>query len=84
MSYARATKLRGMVATLPLESILLETDAPDMPPSFLAKGQLNKPQYLLETAKIIAQLRGQSLEHISRVTTLNADRLFGLDLATDL
>lgn len=84
LSYTRATKLRGLVATLPLESLLLETDAPDMPPSFLAKGEINKPQYLLETAKIIAQLRGEPLEHISRVTASNADRLFGLGLSLDL
>jgi len=80
LSYTRATKLRRLVAELPLESILLETDAPDMPPSFLAKGEINKPQYIVETAKTIAQLRGETVERIGQQTSRNADRLFGLGL----
>lgn len=84
LSYTRATKLRSLAASLPLESLLLETDAPDMPPSFLAKDEINKPQYLLETAKTIAKLRDESLEHICKVTSCNADSLFRLGLGKDL
>ena len=80
LSYARAARLRRLVTHLPLASLLLETDAPDMPPSFLAKGQINKPQYVLETAQTIAQLRGETVEHIARVTAANANRLFRLGL----
>ena len=80
ISYTRATKLRSLAASLPIQAILLETDAPDMPPSFLAKGEMNKPQYVLQTAKILAELRGESLEYIGQVTSLNADRLFSLGL----
>lgn len=80
ITYQRASKLRRLVKELPLESLLLETDAPDMPPSFLAKGEINKPQYLIESAKIMAELRGDSLEHICQVTSRNADRLFSLGL----
>ncbi|MFA5824615.1 MAG: TatD family hydrolase [Gallionellaceae bacterium] len=72
MTYARATKLRELAATLPLESIVLETDAPDMQPEFLERGLPNEPQYLPRIAQTLAELRGVSLEEVARVTTANA------------
>lgn len=71
MTYARATKLRELAATLPLDSIVLETDAPDMPPDFLERGLPNEPQYLPRIAQTLADLRGVPLEEIARVTTAN-------------
>ena len=72
MTYSRATRLRELAATLPLENIVLETDAPDIPPDFLERGQPNKPEYLPRIAQTLAELRGISLEEIARVTTANA------------
>lgn len=72
MTYARATKLRELAATLPLESIVLETDAPDMPPDFLERGLPNEPKYLPRIAQTLADLRGMSLEEVARVTSENA------------
>lgn len=72
MTYARATRLRELAATLPLESIVLETDAPDIPPAFLQKGEPNKPEYLPRIAGTLAELRGLPLEEIARITTENA------------
>jgi TatD DNase family protein len=72
MTYARATKLRELAATLPLESIVLETDAPDMPPEFLERGLPNEPKYLPRIAQTLAELRGVSLEEVAQVTTENA------------
>ena len=72
MTYARATKLRELAATLPLECIVLETDAPDIPPDFLERGQANEPQYVAYTAQIMAELRGVSVEEIAQATTANA------------
>jgi TatD DNase family protein len=72
MTYSRATKLRELAATLPPESIVLETDAPDIPPDFLEKGLPNEPQYLPRIALTLAELRGLSLEEVARVTTENA------------
>jgi TatD DNase family protein len=72
MTYSRATKLRELAATLPLESIVLETDSPDIPPQFLEKGLPNEPQYLPEIAQTLADLRGMSLEEVAKVTTENA------------
>jgi len=72
MTYSRATKLRDLAATLPLDSIVLETDAPDIPPDFLEKGQPNKPEYLPRIAQTLAALRCMSLEEVAQATTANA------------
>jgi TatD DNase family protein len=72
MTYSRATKLRELAATLPLESIVLETDAPDIPPDFLERGQPNKPEYLPRIAQTLAELRDMTLEEIAQATTVNA------------
>ncbi len=72
MTYSRATRLRELAATLPLESIVLETDAPDIPPDFLQRGQPNKPEYLPRIAQTLAELRGQPLDEVARSTTANA------------
>ena len=71
MTYSRATRLRELAATLPLESIVLETDAPDIPPDFLERGQPNKPEYLPRIAATLAQLRGMQPQEIARITTEN-------------
>ncbi|MEI7842229.1 MAG: TatD family hydrolase [Gallionellaceae bacterium] len=72
MTYERATKLRELAATLPLEMIVLETDAPDIPPAFLERGLPNEPQYIRVIAQTLADLRGMSLEDIAQITTTNA------------
>lgn len=72
MTYPRATRIRELAATLPLESIVLETDAPDIPPEFVQRGQPNRPEYLLRIAQTLANLRGVSLEEIASATSENA------------
>jgi TatD DNase family protein len=72
MTHSRATKLRELAATLPLDSIVLETDAPDIPPDFLERGLSNEPKYLPRFAQTLAELRGMSLEEIAQATTSNA------------
>ena len=72
MTYSRATKLRELAVTLPLDSIVLETDAPDIPPEFLQRGLPNEPQYLPRIAQTLAELRGLSLEEVAQATTANA------------
>ena len=78
MTYSRATKLRELAATLPLESLVLETDAPDMPPDFLQRGQPNKPEYLAHIAQTLATLRGMPLAEIAQATTHNAQQVLRL------
>lgn len=76
MTYPRATHLRELAATLPLETIVLETDAPDMPPVFVA-GKRNSPEYLPRIAQILAELRGISFESVASATSSNARDVLG-------
>ncbi|BAN34385.1 TatD-related deoxyribonuclease [Sulfuricella denitrificans skB26] len=71
MTYDRATKLRELAATLPLDSIVLETDAPDIPPAFIGKAR-NSPEYLPRIAETLAELRGMSVAEVVEATTANA------------
>lgn len=77
MTYARAQRLHKLVQVLPLESILLETDAPDQPLS-THRGERNEAAYLPEIVHTIATLRQQPPEQIALTTTCNAQRLFNL------
>jgi TatD DNase family protein len=72
MTYPRATRLRELAATLPLECIVLETDAPDIPPDFLEKGLPNEPKYLPRIAQTLAELRSMSVDDVAQATTVNA------------
>lgn len=72
MTYPRATKLRELARTLPLESIVLETDSPDIPPEFLQRGEPNRPSYLPRIAETLAELRHLPLAEIARITSANA------------
>ena len=78
ITYTRATRLRKIVAELPLESILLETDAPDQPDS-QHHGQRNVPANLPHIAHTIAELKACELQKVAQVTTENAKLLFQLD-----
>ncbi|HLP98393.1 MAG TPA: TatD family hydrolase [Sideroxyarcus sp.] len=75
MTYSRATRLRELAATLPLESLVLETDAPDIPPDFLEKGAPNEPKYLPRIAQTLAGLRNMRLEEIKQTTTQNVESI---------
>ncbi len=76
MTYLRATHLRELAMTLPLEAIVLETDAPDMAPVFAAR-ERNSPEYLPRIAQMLADLRGLPLEDVARVTSANARAILG-------
>jgi len=75
ITYPRANKTRRMVQAMPLESLLLETDAPDMPLSAY-QGEANSPLKLVEVAIVLSQLREQTLEHVVEQTTINANKVF--------
>ena len=76
MTYPRATHLRELATTLPLEAIVLETDAPDMPPIFAAR-ERNSPEYLPRIAQTLAELRGISFEVVANATSTNARVVLG-------
>ena len=71
MTWPRATRLRELAATLPLDAIVLETDAPDIPPVFVGKGR-NCPEYLPRIAETLAELRGMTPAEVAAATTANA------------
>ncbi|QWA10198.1 TatD family hydrolase [Sodalis ligni] len=77
ITYARATKTRGVMARLPLEWLLLETDAPDMPLSGF-QGQPNRPERVRETFRVLCELRDEPPERIAEIIYRNTLALFGL------
>jgi len=70
-TYTRASKIRSLAKDLPLESLVLETDAPDIPPAWLEKGEFNQPKQLAKIAQEIAHLRGVPLSQVAEITTKN-------------
>jgi len=77
VTYERANRLRRLAATMPLEYLLLETDAPDQPDAAIRGGR-NEPARLTTVCDTIAALRGVDANEIAEATTKNAERLFGL------
>ena len=71
MTYSGSTRIRELAASLPLDSIVLETDAPDIPPAWLNRGR-NTPAELLSMVKVLAELRNLPLEEVVATTTGNA------------
>ena len=77
VTYERANRLRTLAATLPIECLLLETDAPDQPDSD-HRGQRNEPARLVRVRDTVAELRGMTPAELAAATTANAERLFRL------
>jgi TatD DNase family protein len=75
-TWPQATRLHRVVAALPAEAIVLETDAPDMAPSFHAY-QRNSPELLPGICEHIAAIRGESTETLARRALHNTCELFG-------
>lgn len=77
VTYDRASRLRGIVAGMPAEFLLLETDSPDQPLS-THRGLRNEPAWLADVLTTVAELRGESEDVVAATTSHNAERLFGL------
>lgn len=77
VTYERARRLRQLVAGMPLEHLLLETDSPDQPDCG-HRGERNEPARLLHVLDAVAILRSDSRERIATATTANAFALFRL------
>lgn len=78
ITYPQAENLRQLVKATPIERILLETDAPFLPPQAY-RGKRNEPAYLKYLIEEISSLKGLSREDIMRITTHNAKELFTLE-----
>lgn len=79
VTYDRAHRLRKLVAELPLDALLLETDAPDQTDA-AHQGQCNEPAFLVDIWHSISALRTEDPETIAAATTNNAINLFKLPL----
>ena len=75
LTFKSADNVRDAAAALPLDSMLLETDAPYLAPAPF-RGKPNESSYLPRTAARLAELKSVPLEEVARVTTDNFKRLF--------
>jgi TatD DNase family protein len=77
VTWNNAVKPLRVARELPLEHLVLETDAPDMTPQRY-RGIFNRPAWIMETARQVAEVRGVSLGEVARTTTDNARRILRL------
>lgn len=75
ITFKNTKEIHRAVSATPMNRMLIETDAPFLAPTPY-RGKRNEPAYLIETAKIIASIKGTSLEEVAKTTTLNAKKLF--------
>jgi len=75
-TWPQARRLRKVIAQLPLEAIVLETDSPDMAP-VMHPQQRNSPEYLAEICAALAELQGISNAQLAEASSCNARQLFG-------
>lgn len=72
MTYGRALKIRELAARLPLDAIVLETDAPDIPPEWVGRGGRNSPQELPKIAQVLAEIRQENVSQVVDIASANA------------
>ena len=77
LTFERSTKLRRLARELPLDAIVLETDAPDLTVAS-HRGERNSPEYLPECLAALAEVRGEDPAAVAAQTTANARAVLGL------
>src|SRR5690349_17689142 len=75
VTYPRSHELREAAAKVPEDLLLVETDSPFLTPQAM-RGKRNQPAHVVETAKVVAEARGVSLEEVEALVERNAERLF--------
>lgn len=75
LTFKTSEALRAIAREIPLERLLVETDAPYLAPTPY-RGKRNEPSYVVETAKVLADVKGVSFDEIARITTENARRCY--------
>ena len=81
-TYPQAHNIRRLLAELPLSAIVVETDAPDIPPSFLGtmgSRQRNSPEWLPRIGELLAEVRGMPTAAFAEATSANARRMLQRD-----
>lgn len=77
VTYPKASRLRQLVSKLPLDALLVETDAPDQP-DLKHHGLRNEPGYITNVIEHISQLKEVPIKQVTEITTQNAVKLFSL------
>jgi TatD DNase family protein len=77
LTYKKNDALREACRACPMDRLLVETDAPYLAPH-TRRGGRNEPAFMIETAQLVSELKGVSLEALGHATTANARALFGL------
>ncbi|WP_319568623.1 TatD family hydrolase [Cohaesibacter marisflavi] len=75
LTFKRSQEIRDTIKDVPLDRLLVETDAPYLAP-MPYRGKRNEPSYVVNTAQVLADVKGVSLEDITKITTDNFFRLF--------
>ena len=75
LTFKKSDELRGIAADVPLDRLLVETDAPYLAPGKY-RGKRNEPAYVVETAKELARVKGISQAELAQATTENFFRLY--------
>ena len=81
VTFKKNVELRAVAATVPLERLLVETDAPFLTPHPL-RGKPNEPAFVVHTGSCLAEVHGVSAQDLAATTSANARRLFGLTGST--
>ena len=79
LTYPKAQSLREVAAQVPIDGVLVETDAPWLAPNSL-RGKRNEPAFVTQTAQTLAEIHNLSAAEIAEATTKNFARLFKLPL----
>jgi TatD DNase family protein len=77
ITFKKAHELRDVVKMIPLDRLMVETDAPFLAP-IPYRGKKNEPAYVKYVAECVAQIKGLSFEDVAKATTENAEGFFGL------
>ncbi|MFA6916074.1 MAG: TatD family hydrolase [Parachlamydiales bacterium] len=77
VTYKKSAILKDVAKAVPLDNLLIETDSPYLAPES-KRGRKNQPAYIIETAQVIADLKGIPFETVAAATAENARRLFSL------
>ena len=79
VTFKKSQPLRDCAATIPDNRLLIETDSPYLSPEPKRGKKPNEPAYVVHTAQCLAEVRGVSLETLAKLTTANANALFGVE-----
>lgn len=75
ITFRNAAELREVVRQVPMENLLIETDSPYLAP-VPYRGKPNEPQYVVEVAQCVADIKGLRIEEVAEITSHNFDRMF--------